>query len=212
MPDSEPRTIDPEFWRQMRAIMYQPTEVWLVSLSDSRWLTDQFVMLDITQSDDFAELEDGPYKLTVSKGPEAREGEITLDLAAYFEVMGKRHWVVAEPTEWSVFEEYPGKAHLWVADDAPVLMGEPTWVAIHRYHPHAIVEHAYGDKGGSVFRFLDMPGEHQLCLDAGEEVYCGHHPMVFAYAGGIKMPPGQDVVAVAIAEATTGLAPEALAA
>lgn len=185
MPDTEP------YWRQMRAIMYQPTEVWLVTDKDGeRWLTDQYVLLKVTAAEEFGELADGAYKIAfVSKGPEPREAPVDFDINGYLASMQEREWWPADPTMWSVIEDYQGKAMLWDANSTPVLMGEPTWSAIKRHYPGVLVEHSW--RGNSVFRF-----SHQFAK--GSTFADGTEWQTFAYAAGIKMPEGQLGTAAAI--------------
>jgi hypothetical protein len=166
-----------DYWRSMRAIMYQPTEVWLASCKERRWLTDKYVMLDVTGSEWFTELPDAAYKLAfVSKGPEPRDAAMDLDLDAYFESMNEREWLPATPTLWSVEESPNDRAMLWDAEGTPALMGRETWQAIKRYYPDCMVEHSW--RGNSAFRFIDPEAER-----------------IFAYAAGIKMPEGQGLAA-----------------
>lgn len=183
-----------DYWRAMRAIMYQPTEVWLITdKQDDRWLTDQFVMLKITDAEEFLLLPDGAYKLTVSKGPEARDSKATFDLDEWFVSVNHRDWHLAEPTMWSVIEEYNGKAHAWNAEGVPALLGEPTWAAIKRYYPEVVPEHSW--RGNSIFRF-SAPEHNNACEVEEDGTYrCLCRPVPFAYAAGIKIPEGQEKVA-----------------
>jgi hypothetical protein len=192
-----------EFWRYMRAIMYQPTEVWLASLKDQRWLTDAFVLLDVSDSEEFRELPDGAYKLTVVNGPEPRDAPISFKVKDYFKSMNKRDWLSARPTMWSVIEDYNGKAMLWDTFDAndsvPALLGESTWRAIKRYRPDVLVCHSW--RGNSVFRFSAPIHKGDCETTAEGEYLCACAPIPFAYAAGIKMPEDEQVTAEAILEA-----------
>lgn len=189
-------------WARLRQVMYQPSAVWLSTVyGTERWLTDQFVLYNVTG---FAELyyydpsygpewqwEDGAYKLTVSKGFEPRDSVPEPDMEAWFEKLYNDHeWVRAYPTEWSVAEDpdkpRPSRAMLWMSDAIPCFFGESTWVALKRNHPGVIVDYAHGK--ANVFRFSEIPREHEACE---EGVYCGHRPIPFAFAAGIRCPDGQ---------------------
>jgi hypothetical protein len=190
--------------------MYQPSAVWLSTVyGTERWLTDQFVLYNVTG---FHELyyydpsygpewqwPDGGYKLTVSKGFEPRDTVPEPDIEAYFaKVYDVSEWQRAFPTEWSV-AEHPGKAMLWTSDGLPCLLGESTWAALKRNHPGCVVDYAHGKP--NVFRFSELPREHASCL-AEEGVYCGHRPIPFCFAAGIRCPTGQEDVAYEIARAS----------
>lgn len=190
-------------WTRLRAILYEPSSVWLASWTASeRWLTDQYVMLDVTDSPAFEEsaraeselsdpstsdeyIPDGSYKLVASKGFEPKALGWEPDLDVYFAAMDQlADWLPAQPTEWSV-AEHPGKAQLWTYKIAgeyqdeprPCLLGESTWTAIKRNHPDAVVEYS---QEINVFRFTD-------------------DKRVFCFAAGIRIPTGQGGAAQAIA-------------
>lgn len=178
-------------WASLRQIMYQPSVVWLATeYSGDRWLTDQYVMLLVTDWGEFAEMPDGPYRLTVSNGPQPNDAVPEPDIEGWFGVVSKWAWKPAEPTEWSV-AEHPGKAMLWASEGRPCLLGEPTWTALKRHYPDVVVEHSFD--GASMFRFsecqhIDIDDD---CM-AGE---CGCQPIPFAYAAGIRCPDGQEGIA-----------------
>jgi hypothetical protein len=170
-------------WTRLRAILYEPSSVWMATwAANERWLTDQYVMLDVTGScalEDY-EVPDGGYKLVASKGFEPRELGWRPDIDVYFAAMDQlADWLPAQPSEWSV-AEHPGKAQLWTyrpRDLFPCLLGESTWTAIKRNHPDCLVEYS---EETNVFRFTAA----------------GH---VFCFAAGIRIPDGQGEVAHAIA-------------
>jgi hypothetical protein len=184
---------------RLRAIMYEPSAVWLGTWAgERRWLTDGYVMLDVTDSaaleDEY--IADGGYKLVASKGFESRDTIPEPDLDVYFARMDElADWHPVKPSEWSV-AEHPGKAMLWVAKPGdypfPCLLGEPTWTAIKRNHPDCLVEYS---EETNVFRFSEV--QHDGCEP---EAYCGCRPMPFCFAAGIRVPEGQDDVAHAIAQ------------
>lgn len=202
----------PEY-TSLRQIMYQPSACWLsTENSGDRWLTDQFVLMNVTGIDAFEVCgecssgricgecppgyPDGPYKLTVSNGPQQREGVPEPDIEAWFTRAAESKWRRAKPTEWSV-AEHPGKAMLWAygsaGGNAPCLFGEPTWTALKRHHPEVIVEYA---RDLNLFRFsevdhIDPDGD---CHDIG----CGCRWLPFCYAAGIRVPDGQQDIACAI--------------
>lgn len=201
----------PTEWAQLRQIMYAPSAVWLsTENSGDRWLTDQFVLLNVT---DYAELlkaaddpefgdlgadwADGPYKLTASNGLVERDSVPEPDIEAWFTRAAESKWRRAKPTEWSV-AEHPGKAMLWAYGSAigyaPCLFGESTWTALKRHHPEVIVEYA---RDLNMFRFsevahADLTGK---CAEGG----CTCPWLPFCYAAGIRVPDGQEGAARAIA-------------
>ena len=177
----------------MRAIMYQPTKVWLATQANGdRWLTDQFVLLKITESQDFQPFPDGAYKLTVSKGPETRDAQAWPYIEGYLKALSGRDWKDAVPTDWSVAEDEVNKARLWSAEGEPCLFGESTWTEIRRYHPEVNVEYSY--RGNGIFRFMEL--DHSA--HHGEPHQCDCLPRPFAYAAGIRIPDGNEVAAKAI--------------
>ena len=196
MPDNERARI--------RQIMYEPSKVWLATEHcGDRWLTDQFVLYDVTGADVLQcydetygiEWPDGPYQLMATGAWRmgARDSVPEPDIEAFLGIMAELVWFPATPTEWSV-AEHPGKAMLWNADGLPALLGESTWTAIKRHHPYCLVEHAQNDSAGT-FRFSDP-----RVID-GE----GPHPIPFCYAAGIQIPDGQEDVAFEIVRAVEAI-------
>lgn len=180
----------------LRQIMYQPSAVWLATEnSGDRWLTDQFVLLDVSDMDEFDELPDGPYKLSVSEGPRHREGVPEPDIEAWFTRVAQCAWRSARPSEWSV-AEHPGKAMLWVSGSQsmlPCLMGEPTWTAIKRHHPEVEIDYA---SDLNMFRFAEW--SHDITQECAEGTcMCVITP--FCWASGIRIPDGQEDAAWALA-------------
>lgn len=191
-------------WASLRQIMYQPSAVWLATEnSGDRWLTDQYVMLNVTDYPAFKVCEecragricgecppgypDGPYKLTVSSGPQPRAAIPEPDIEGYFQRIEGRDWRPATPTEWSV-AEHPGKAMLWAhwpnprdheIPPEPCLLGESTWTAINRHYPDCLVEYSF--RGNGLFRFSS--------------------PVAFAFAAYIRIPEGQEAAALAVVRA-----------
>jgi hypothetical protein len=198
------------FWREMRAIMYQPLEVWLAtgSLGD-RWLTDQYVMLKVTESEEFRELPDGAYKIAyISKGPEPRDAPIDFQIDAYLQRAEERYWVSATPTPWSVDESPNSRAMLWDAGGSPVLLGRETWQAIQRHYPDCVPQCAtWQDAEGvthTLFRFQQEHTVNGLTMHVdgsitgtpyGEGEVAFRPPETFAYAAGIRMPEGAGLAA-----------------
>lgn len=180
----------------LRQVMYQPSACWLsTDASGHRWLTDMYVLLDVTHAESLKSLEDGPYKMTVSNGPQSRETPEVFNAEAYLSGLADRLWRPASPTEWSV-AEHPGKAMLWASEGSVCLIGESTWTAVQRHYPGAVVEYTHR---GNLFRFsevahLDLDGDCQ----SGE---CSCGIVAFAYAAGIQVPEGQEGVADSIVSA-----------
>lgn len=209
-------------WAKLRRIMYEPSAVWLSTAGERRWLTDQFVLYDVTGLDKLREytfhldgcaweetvecscpdeLPDGAYKLTVSEGFKPRDSVPEPDIEAYLAMLAGKTWRPAEPSEWSV-AEHPGKAMLWLCDERPCLLGESTWTEVKRYHPKAEVEWA-PNKGAGVFRFRE--GWRTWHMDPDDDCAAGDcgcgDPPIFAYAAGIRCPEGQEGVADAMVRA-----------
>lgn len=198
-------------WARLRQVMYQPSAVWLTTVyGTERWLTDQFVLYNVTGFNELHyydpsygpewQWEDGAYKLTVSKGFEPRDSVPPPDMEAWFDKLyNDNEWLRAEPTEWSVAEDpdkpRPSRAMLWTSDGLPCLVGESTWVALKRNHPGCLVDYAHGEQ--NVFRFSEV--RHEGC---DEDTYCGHRPIPFAFAAGIRCPEGQEDIAYDIARAS----------
>ena len=217
-------------WAKLRRIMYEPSTVWLATdYGGQRWLTDQFVLYDVTgyaelHDYDFHvclgypahlgyeplegecscpdEIPDGSYQLTVTKGFKPRDSVPQPDIEAYFVKMNESVWVPADPCEWSV-AEHPGKAMLWTANsNIPCLLGESTWTEIKRYHPDVEVEWA-PNQGAGTFRFSEtyhVDPDDEEC-STGE---CDCETRWFAFAAGIRVPDGQEHVAGAIVAVAGG--------
>ena len=170
---------------RLRQIMYQPSACWLsTEYSGDRWLTDQFVLLNVTDEESVEGVVDGPVKLTASNGVQPRDSVPEPDIEAYFATIADADWRPAVPTEWSV-AEHPGKAMLWVRlGGYPCLLGETTWAQIKRHYPEVKVHYAH-DRNLFRFKLDDTP---------------------FCFAAGIQIPDGQEGVAEHIASYLTQLA------
>jgi len=175
--------------------MYERHTVRLATAEDySRWLTDHFVLLDVTDSPavltgpviDYGNvlachpLDDGLYKLTQANGLTPREGALDFDPDEGFRRLESASWWPAMPSEWSV-AEHPGKAMLWAAEGCPALVGETTWTALRRHHENIEAWWTEDIGGAGTFRFA-----------AGGKIV--------AYAAGIIIPEGQSEIAHVIAE------------
>lgn len=210
MPSEVPIEVRQEI-SKFRQVMYEPSAVWLsTEYSGDRWLTDQYVLLNVTDSpalgyhldpdDDCAGgdcncmLEDGPYKLLASGELRSRDSIPEPDIEAYFAaVAGEAQWRNAAPTEWSV-AEHPGKAMLWTCRDFPALLGEPTWTQIKRHYPEVVTEYTFTH---NMFRFSKPEHDHP----SDDMCELGGCPLIpFCFAAGIRVPYGQESVAAAIAE------------
>lgn len=185
---------------RLRSIMYEPSAVWLASdYGGDRWLTDQYVLYNVTDSEVVRDLEDGAYQLMASGEwrAEARDSVPPPDVQAYLEIVSAYDWRAAQPTEWSI-AEHPGKAMLWAAG-GPCLLGESTWTSIKRHYPDVEVDWA-PNEGAGLFRFWYCPYHVDPDGDcAGGDCACPE--VVFAYAAGIRVPEGQEEVASAVAAA-----------
>ena len=105
-------------WTRLRQIMYQPSEVWLVTDAQGRrWLTDKYVLYDVTNLEALyyydpsygMQWDDGAYQL-MATGKERfrpRETAHTIDIDAWLAIVNAHEWHDTRPTEWSV-AEHPG--------------------------------------------------------------------------------------------------------
>lgn len=194
LPDLELR----KEWARLRALLYESHDLALSTdeRDGHRWLTDRYVLLDITGSIAAEGTEDGCYRLVQARGFEARThefegGEVPLanylggGIVDYLELVEtKAAWEPVVPSQWSV-AEHPGKAMLLSCRGLPVLMGESTWTALHRHYEEPVVEYDILS-GRNLFRV------HEL----------GHGKTPVAYVAGIRIPDGQEEIARAISGLT----------
>lgn len=171
---------------RLRALMYEPQSVMLQQDKLKRWwLTDMYVMLEVSGAPSVEGVPPGEYKLLAS-------GEMRELSTRIMDIDGWRHnitnncrWAPASPTMWSV-AEHPGKAMLFRVEmqqycDKPyALLGEPTWTAFQRHHGEGL-EVMYSTVH-NLFRFSVRDW--------------------WSYAAGIRCPGGQEDVAKAIALAS----------
>ena len=207
LPDLELR----KEWTRFRALLYDSHDLALCTdeRDGHRWLTDRYVLLDVTGSIAIEGVADGCYKLVQSRGFELRTHEFENEevaLANYLDggivdflerVETGAKWVDAYPSEWSV-AEHPGKAMLLTCNYHPVLMGESTWTALHRHYTEPRVEFDVAS-GRNLFRALS-PDQVQQMAPPGAGYF------VVAYVAGIRIPEGQEEVARAIALTSSQLA------
>jgi squalene cyclase len=163
--------------------MYQPNSVMLQQARSGKWwLTDMYVMLNVTGDPGVAGLEPGEYRI-MGSGEMRELSTRVMDVDGYlYNIAGQCRWREAEPTEWSV-AEHPGKAMLFSVRQTGTgkiqryaLLGEGTWTALTKYHP---VKALYYSQRNNLFLF-DMDTHS-------------------AYVAGIRCPEGQEKVAEAIA-------------
>lgn len=200
MPDETPDLDLRKEWTRLRALLYETHELALTTdqRDGHRWLTDRYVLLDVTDSMAAEGVPDGCYKLVQARGFEPRTHEFeneTLALANYLGggivdyLEGVERGAVWRPvfaSEWSV-AEHPGKAMLLSCDSWPVLMGEQAWTTLHRHYDNPLVQYDR-NSARNLFRVRDI-----------------HKPMdgrsdVVAYVAGIRIPEGQEVIAKSIAK------------
>lgn len=196
-PEKLPLEIRKEIDR-LRGIMYEPSCVRLSTRADDdgRYLTDGYVMLDVTDSPAVDGVEDGRYRLMAPPNQRFKplDGPNEFDADGYFARLADAEWAPAEPSQWSV-AEHPGKAMLFsvethslpgdplgdVVGTEPALMGEETWRTLRRHYEDANAEYAVSGVDLNIFRIL-----------SGD--------LVIAYVAGIQIPTGQEGIAQAIAE------------
>lgn len=183
-------------WTRLRALLYEGYDLALCTddRDSHRWLTDRYVLLDVTGSPAVEALEDGVYKLVQSKGFQPIEGHRNyLDggIVDYLNnVETGAWWAPVVPSGWSV-AEHPGRAMLLACNGAPVLIGESTWTQLHRHYDKPLVQ--YDVKSGrNLFRVAEPPPAK--FAEIGR---------VVAYVAGIRIPDGQEEIARAIAELTS---------
>ena len=208
-PELEPSLELRKEWARIRSIMYENTRLRLstAAMDDGRWLTDGYVLLDVTDSPAVEGLDDAQYKLQAGKGfmpiyneyPETGDKVLRaseFDPDAYLDGLADAEWAPATPSQWSV-AEHPGKAMLFSVQEpyahmgeaqqvSAALMGESTWATLHSNYPGATAEYAC-NRDKTLFRII----------------FAGHGELeVVAYIAGIQIPTGQEGIAQAIAELT----------
>lgn len=213
-------------YARLRQIMYEPATVWLsTDLGGQRWLTDKFVLYDVTDYEELKdydfhvclgypwhlgyepiegecscpdEVPDGSYQLTVSKGFKPRESVPEPDIEAYFVKMNEKEWHPVKPSEWSV-AEHPGKAMLWTHSSHQLGDDKALPCLIGEPTWKAIKRHhpnVLVEYTAEGNTFRFREVIHDGC---DEESYCGCRPTLFAYAAGIRIPDGQETIANEIA-------------
>jgi hypothetical protein len=173
--------------------MYEPLRVQLATAENGqRWLTDGFVMLDVSASlvlvSDITNLpwRDGVFKLTAAHGLTPRDEILGFKVDEALELAERdAKWVLAEPTQWSV-AEHPGKAMLFSADGLPCLLGESTWTALHKAYERPGVEYNTSE-------------DHNLFRVSADWT-------VVAYIAGIRCPEGEEDHAKLLARSSAELA------
>ena len=178
-------------WARLRSLLYETHDLALTTdgRDGHRWLTDRYVLLDVTGSPAIEGLEDGAYKLLATRGlqgglavNEDYQNFLGGGIVDYLDrVESGANWVCAHPSEWSV-AEHPGKAMLLSCVGRPVLIGESTWTTLHRHFPEARVEYDMSS-GRNLFRVWEPNGN----FDPGSRIV--------AYVAGIQIPEGQEEIA-----------------
>jgi hypothetical protein len=172
--------------------MVEPGNVYLASVEGRIWLTDQFVILDVTGFSAVQELEDGWYRIVASganAGLRPREKGPSLNIANWIKEIRGRSYCPATATEIS-FTDSEAKAMLLFVEVSepidrawptairyPVAMNEDVWRSFKTAWPDAKLSHP-GYAGP--FR-ISIPGHKEL-----------------AYVEPIQIPEHLQPVAVAI--------------
>lgn len=82
--------------------MTRPATVQLMRHDGRAWLTDKYVMLDVTSSPAIDGLDGGWYRLTSTKGLTARDGIEVIDVAAYLAHVRHFQMYPVTPTPWCI--------------------------------------------------------------------------------------------------------------
>jgi hypothetical protein len=132
-----------EFMR-LRKILLESSVI-LVTMPYHRWLTDHFVLLDVTDSDAVTDKDDGTYRLTATSGLTYKD-KPSFDAPAFFKVLHSLPaWQKTAPTGWSITES-EAKATILTDGTEPYAINEDTWKAVWTYYPDAEIEASWGPK------------------------------------------------------------------
>jgi hypothetical protein len=183
---------------RLRSLMVNTNEVSIATDDDgSRWLTDRYAIINVTNDDACEGVADGEYKLTAGKGfvPSDLEPPNALALLEIIEAE-EANWLPVTRTEWSVADS-EAKTLLCYARDP----NDPTGHhADGRRHAVAINEGiwnafvaAYDNKDHTrVIRFEKDPDKitrpFRIIVDG----------KIVAYSMGIRLPVGSEKIAALI--------------
>lgn len=133
---------------RLRALlMHNTAELWLVTVDGSRWLTDKYTLLQVTdsptlRSDDEAhswgQLPDGAYSLTLIRGLEpSTKDHVAPEAEKLLRAIEdeRPRWLPCTETQWSIAESGAKAMLTYALDDDgerwPVLINEEVWTAYH---------------------------------------------------------------------------------
>lgn len=154
-----------EFGR-LRSLLINPGSVEILhsGRGERTWMTDRFVMIDITGSRALAAgMPDGEYRLMASKGFQFSERGPLVNMATYLAKMSGLTWYAAHATRWSITDSQ-AKAMILVAElppehsgheaqgarRVPLAMNEDVWQSVRASYPGA--ELAHTGRRGDPFR------------------------------------------------------------
>lgn len=134
---------------QLYRIMDVPGSVNVLRTDGKIWLTDGFVLLNVTGNPVVSELQDGCYRLQLRNGFIRRPDAITYKLPDFMTYLHRFQWHPACPTRWAPYPEPGNKARLFfvqIEDERYALgLNEEIWRAMTARYPNAQWWHAgYG--------------------------------------------------------------------
>jgi hypothetical protein len=197
MPDENAAAERKEYSR-LRSLLIEPGNVYVCRAQGRTWLTDKYVVMDVTGFPVTRELEEGWYRIVASganagfRTPDKKssaENETAvwhLNIANWFKEVRERDYWPVTPTGIS-FTDSEAKAFLLIADTAygspyaphtriPVAMHEDVWQGFRQAWPDATLSHpGYADP----FR-ISIPGNEDLAYVYGVAIPERLHKIVLA--------------------------------
>jgi hypothetical protein len=134
---------------QLYRIMDIPGTVNVLRAAGKVWLTDGFVLLNVTGSPVVADLDDGLYRLQLRNGFIRRPDATTYRLPEFMTYLRRFSWHPVQATRWAQYPEPANKARLFfvqVGHERYALgLNEEIWRAVMARYPDAQWWHAgYG--------------------------------------------------------------------
>jgi hypothetical protein len=209
MAETEKPALTPDERRafaRLRSLLANVNEVSIATDDDgSRWLTDRYAIINVTNDEAVKGVADGEYKLTVGKGfvPSDLVPPNALSLLEIIEAE-EANWLPVKRTAWSVADSeaktllcYAGEYKMKKsASSSPEVQNRRNPVAINEGIWNAFVA-AYDNKDHTrVIRFEKDPDKvtrpFRILVDN----------KIVAYFMGIRLPSGSEKIAALIVEAS----------
>lgn len=153
---------DKREYARLRSLLINPASVEVLHSGGGErvWMTDRFVMIDITDSRALREdMPDGEYRLMASRGFQFSQRGPLVNMAVYLAKMRSLAWHPAYATQWSVTDSQAKAMLLYVdlpqrrswhevepARRVPLAMNEDVWQSIVTSYPGAELAHT-GSRG-----------------------------------------------------------------